>query len=156
MGTALIMLLGAVLLLSHHFAYGAETEKTAFVSKTVPGLYVQVIFHPGPLKSAAAKEKWKQLSDGLKREFQPVTRVQQRSSGYAECKVVLRDWESGDPNFQSTCFSAAMWHEDSPLVYVDLPETVEDALSGLQTFTLNHQIRLARPSPQKFSRMSPA
>lgn len=151
--TGVLTLVAILVVLGYHRVVHAA-EGPVFVSKKVPGLYVQVIFHPGAPKSEAAKTKWQELARGLRQEYQPVTRVQQRSAGYAECTVVLRDWESGDPNFQSRCFSAAMWHEDSPLVFVDLPETVESALTGLHTFTLNHQIRLARPSPQKFSRIS--
>lgn len=144
--TGVLTLMVILVMLGYHQVVHAA-EGPVLVSKKAPGLYVQIIFHPGIPKSTAAKEKWKQLSDGLKQEFQSVARTQRHPADYAECNVVLRDWTVGESNFQSACFSAAMWHEDSPLVFLDLPETVEDVLRGLRTFALNHQMRLNRSKP---------
>lgn len=121
---------------------GASTQGVALIIDTV-SVY-------GELKSDAAKEKLRDLMRLFEASFRPAVRRDQGRFS-ALCHIVLREWETekSDPDFQVSCLSEAMWQNDDPLIYLELPDTCNEVKGIVDRWILTHKSRLERPRPRQ-------
>lgn len=152
MGTFLMVLLGAVLFLSHHFAYGAtDGLEVTYVPKDVAAedKYVPVgLILPG---NKAPKQVQAHM-EALKQELAP--HLIPTPAGYskehlAKCLVeVLQDPVSRrnkdpEPYYRIECWSAPLWKEDKGLhPAISVPKTPIEAAVILRHFSRVHFARV--------------
>lgn len=152
MGTLLIVLLGAVLLLSHHFAYGAtDGLEVTYVPKDVAAedKYVPVgLILPG---NKAPKQVQAHMT-ALKQELAP--HLIPTPEGYgkehlAKCMVetiqdpVSRKNKDPEPYYRIECCSFPLWKGDKGLCpAVSVPKTPIEAVVIIAHFSRLHFARV--------------